>query len=164
MIRLTQEQFESNKALYSRITPIRKGWYEVVCTCGKCGGHGYLNWTSVDSAKCWDCNTTGKVKEKVQIVKKNPILTPEEVEARIKERREKNRKYWLDKGFKKVDFELEDWCIKLCEVWFNFDDYYRIAKETDKAYLLERVCDIEDSSCYSSYWVPKKGIRFKKEV
>lgn len=160
-VRMTQEQFESSP-YYDKAKLVRKGWYESICTCPNCGGHGYITYSSVDNSRCWECNTTGKVKLKIQIVKKKPMLSPEEIQARINARREKNRNHWLGLGFKKVDFEQADWIWKVCEVFFNEDDYYRIVKETEKAYLIEQVCDINESESYSSNWVPKKAIRFKE--
>ena len=162
MIQMTQEQFDA--ANFKKVSVLRKGWYQAEVTCPNCGGTGYVTYSHLDNARCWECNCTGKKMEKIQIVKKNPILSPEEVQARINARREKNRKHWLDLGFKKVDFEQADWIWKVCEVYFREDDYYRIVKETEKAYLIEQVCDINESQSYSSNWVPKKAIRFKKEA
>lgn len=34
--------------------------YAVICTCGNCGGRGYVSYSSVDNSRCWECGTTGK--------------------------------------------------------------------------------------------------------
>ena len=167
-INLHTEDFNRVKATYSKCNLIKtykngSEDYQVLCTCPDCGGHGYLTWTSVDQGRCWKCNATGKVSAIVHVgndCKKQ--LTREEVEANIKAYREKNRNHWLSLGFKKVDFELKEWAWKLCSVWFNDSDYYRIVKESEKAYLMEQVCDINSSQSYSSYWVPKKAVVFKE--
>jgi len=159
-IDVTQEQFD--KMTFTRIKQLTAKTYKAECSCPRCGGRGVLTWTSVDNGICYQCEGVGKVIATIRIVKRSSVLTPEEVEANIKSRRERNRKHWLDLGFKKVDFEQADWIWKVCEVWFNPDDYYRIVKESDKAYLMEQVCNIDESQSYSSNWVPKKAIRFKE--
>ena len=155
-IDLTQEQFD--KTTFLKIQQLTPKTYKAVCACPKCGGRGVLTWTSVDNGVCYQCEGTGKVVATIRIVKRSSVLTPEEVQANINARREKNRKHWLGLGFKKVDFEQADWIWKVCEVFFREDDYYRIVKETEKAYLIEQVCDINESESYSSNWVPKKAI------
>lgn len=155
-IDLTQEQFD--KTSFLKIKQLTPKTYEAVCMCPKCGGKGVLTWTSVDNGICYQCEGTGKVVATIRIVKHSSVLTPEEVEANIKARREKNRNHWLELGFKPVDFKQAEWICKVCEVWFNSDDYYRIVKESDKAYLMEQVCDINNSEAYSSHWIPKKAI------
>lgn len=158
-IDLTQEQFD--KTSFLKIKQLTPKTYKAVCTCPRCGGKGFITFSSVDNSRCWQCEETGKVVATIRIVKHNPVLSPEEVEANIKARREKNRKHWLDLGFKQVDFKQAEWIWKICEVWFNSDDYYRIVKESDKAYLIEQVCDINDSETYSSHWIPKKAISWE---
>lgn len=158
-IDLTQEQFD--KTTFLKIQQLTPKTYKAVCTCPKCNGRGVLTWTSVDNGICYQCEGSGKVSATIRIVKHSSVLTPEEVEANIKAYREKNRKYWLDLGFKPVDFKLAEWTWKVCNAWFNSDDYYRIVKESDKAYLMEQVCDINESQAYSSYWIPKKAITWE---
>ena len=158
-IDLTQEQFD--KATFLKIKQLTPKTYKAVCTCPRCGGTGFVRFSSLDNSRCWQCEETGKVVATIRIVKHSSVLSPEEVEANIKARREKNRNHWLELGFKKVDFKLADWTWKVCEAWFNEGDYYRIVKETEKAYLMEQVCNIEDSQASSSYWIPKKAITWE---
>ena len=84
-------------------------------------------------------------------------LTQEEVNENIRKSEKQCEEYFLGLGYKPVDFEIAEWS----GVWFNSDSYYRIIKETEKAYLLGRVDNLKWRNCEITFWVPKKAITFK---
>ena len=164
-INLNTKDFEARKSYYSKadlIKDYKNGSkdYKVVCSCDRCSGRGYVSFSNVDNAKCWKCNTTGKMLAIVHVsdnIKAEP--TKEELEARIKAYDQKILDDNLALGYKLVDFKLASW---LPNIWFNDDSYYRIVKETEKALLLARLDNIrQPSKSYSiEFWVPKSGIIF----
>lgn len=156
---LHTSDFDRLKSGYSKIDIIRtyengSKDYKVVCTCPDCGGRGYLSWTSVDQGRCWTCSTTGKIQAVVHVgdsCKKQ--LTQEEVNENIRKREKANEEHFLSLGYKPVDFKFETWT----GIWFNEDSYYRIIKETEKAFLLGRVDNLKQSVTEITFWVPKKS-------
>lgn len=160
-VNLNTQDFNINN--YSKIQLVKEYKngskdYKALCTCPRCGGRGFINFSSVDNSRCWQCNETGKVIELIHVgesVKKQ--LTKEEVLENIRRIEKENENYYLGLGYKLVDFTLAKW---LKDVWFNYDSYYRIIKETEKAYLMGRVDNLKESKSEMTFWVPKTAIIF----
>ena len=135
--------------------------YKAVCVCPRCGGRGYITFSSVDNSRCWECRESGKVLALIHVgenVKK--LLTEEEIAARVKKIGDENEAHWLELGYKPLDFVLAGW---VRDAWFNAGSYYRIIKETEKAYLMGNVENLRESRCEIKYWIPKAGVKFNKE-
>jgi len=161
-VNINRKDFESRTFSKSQLVKTYKNGsedYQVQCTCADCSGRGYLTWTSVDSGRCWACNATGKVNMIYHVSDTTQrLLTREEILKNIAEYEEKIYQNNLALGFKKVDFVIKPW---VQDVWFNSYSYYRIIKETEKAYLLGRIDNIRESSSHEdTFWVPKKGIEW----
>lgn len=133
--------------------------YKAVCVCPRCGGRGFITFSSVDNSRCWECNESGKVIALIHVSENvKPQLTKEQVLENIRKHEEAEKNHNLELGFKPIDFELASW---LPNIWFNYDSYYRIIKETEKAYLLGRLDNIKESYLQEiTFWIPKAGIKF----
>ena len=161
-INLHTSDFNNMKSAYSKcdlIKTYKNGSrdYKVVTTCPDCSGRGYLSWTNVDEGRCWRCHTIGKVSAVIHVGDDCKRQLTQEVNENIRKSEKQCEEYFLGLGYKPVDFEIAEWS----GVWFNSDSYYRIIKETEKAYLLGRVDNLKWRNCEITFWVPKKAITFK---
>ena len=162
-INMNPKDFERKKPFYSKVELVKNykngsADYKVICTCGRCSGRGYISWSSVDSARCWKCETTGKVNAIIHVTDTaSRELTPEEIEENWKKMYAEHERDNLKMGYKKVDFKIADWFSG----WVNDYAYYRIIKETEKAYCIRVIESLKDApTSYSETWFPKSAVIF----
>lgn len=166
MIKLKLNKKDFHPDNYSKIALVKtykngSEDYKAVCVCPRCGGRGFITFSSVDNSRCWECRESGKVLALIHVSENvKPLLTKEEIAERWKKIEEANKAHWLKLGYKPVDFTIAKW-VK--DVWFNYDSYYRIVRETEKAYCLGRVDNLKEADRIEiTYWIPKSGITFNK--
>ena len=164
MIKLSLNKNDFHKENYSKIALVKtykngSEDYKAVCVCPRCGGRGFITFSSVDNSRCWECGESGKVLALIHVSENvKPQLTKEQILENIRKYEEKNERYFLGLGYKLVDFTLAKW---LKDVWINHDSWYRIIKETEKAYLIGNVQSIKESCTESTLWIPKAALIFK---
>lgn len=187
MITLTEKEFEQAKKSYRRLNLIKTDkngsqYYEGLCPCPRCNGQGIyythvLNGNLIpatpESGRCFKCGGQRVVQDKVKVITEEyakileakridkQVKSVEEANRRLEETRQYRIKSNQELGFKEVDFKLADWFTPGQIPMFKM---YRIAHETEKAYLLRltNFLDIDESNMHDA-WVPKKAITFNKK-
>jgi len=157
MIRMTQEEFDSKT--FRKVRELRKGWYEVEMTCPRCGGTGHVTFSHVDNCRCWQCNETGRVTEKIQIVKRKPGPSIEEMEANYQKHRAEVIRWRTEQGYKPIDFTLKSWF----KFHLNEGEYYIIKRVTEKAYLISFIDGLDSDLCTRDDWFPKSAVVFNNK-
>ena len=157
-INVNTKDFEKCRPYYSKVDLIKtykngSKDYKVLCTCGKCGGTGFIH-SSLDSGRCWKCNTTGKVTEVFHVTDTtSPVFTKEQVEEIFKKERAERVHDHFEKGYKPIDFKVASWASKVKGT------YYRVVNESAKAILISTI-DRYDSRTPEETWLPKSAITF----
>lgn len=174
MLEIKKSEFKPED--YSKLTLVtnhRNGnqTYSYECTCDRCNGRGLvvshvcngkLVYVRPDNGICYKCLGEGKVTEKLKVVTdenwkekvREQELTREQILENIRKHEEHVIQYNLSLGYKLVDFKLANW---VRDIWVNEGSYYRIIKETEKAYLIANIQSLKED-CYSEFWVPKKAM------
>lgn len=176
MFEIKKSEFKPEK--YSKLTLLtnhRNGnqTYSYEDKCERCNGlgkaishihNGQPVFHRPDDGICYECWGKGTVVRKFKVVTDEnwnekihqEQLTREQILENIRKHTEQVIASNIALGYKKVDFTLASWFSENPN--FNINKYYRIAKETEKAYLIEFIDSLE--STYSNYdqWFPKKAI------
>ena len=185
-VNYTPEQFEEYKAKYSRLKYVKTDkngtqYYDGVCECPRCCGHGIvykavINGERVpcepDSGICYRCGGSRVIDATIKVftpehaeklakqrAKKNPmsVMTAEE---RIEFMRQKHVQENKERGYKPIDFTLDEWAGQIPPVY----KIYRVVHETEKAILIRCIYDYTEYEGYQAHenWYPKKAIHFKE--
>jgi len=81
-------------------------------------------------------------------------------EERIEFMKQKHIQENKERGYKPIDFTLDEWVDQIPPVY----KIYRVEHETDKAILIRCIYDYSEYEGYQAYqnWYPKKAIHFKE--
>lgn len=179
----TPEQFEQYKANYKRLALIKTDnngtqYYEGVCTCPRCNGvgivykgvhNGELVPHTPDSGVCYRCGGAKVIPATIKVfTKEHAEQLEKRREAKLQKELKAKEQAKVDTvtankklGYKEVDFEVDE--------WVHFNDlslykYYRIARQTERAYLLHLVGTLEVADKWAhEEWIPIRAIHFSKE-
>lgn len=126
--------------------------FRVTDKCAKCNGTGRLTWTSVDKGICYMCEGTGLTSINIH------VINDEDYAKKIAENTKKREKLFEERrkehaDYKPIDFKLAEWFY---DNNVSMMKYYLIKHETEKAYLISFLAELE----YSDYciWIPKKAV------
>ena len=187
MIVYNQFDFYGKKLQYKDLRLIKTDkngsvYYEGMTKCDRCDGEGVVYShvcndkkipVTPDQGICWKCFGTGLMKVKIKIVtveyEKKLIEKAQkaaqkrkiEAEENMKKTQETTRNSNLELGYKEIDITIAEW-VNVPLVKYK---YYRVAHETQNAYLFNLLDDLyqRDSQAVSR-WVPKKAVRFNREA